>query len=144
VEPGRPTFDPDLDTQPWRPLRDSVAPIDEYQRLVANPFLAALAWLVAFGLIMESMKRQNLALLMAGVVLLFVAFFFLQFHCLDCGATGWLLRSWAHACPEVIARRQNRLVRRFRGPGLKLQLVAWYIIMTAALVLGTVAIGSQR
>ena len=144
MEPGRTTFDPDLDLQPRQPARDSIEPIEGYQRLVANPFLAVLAWLVAFGLVSESMKRQNLALFMTGIILLFVAFFFLQFHCLDCGATGWLLRSWAHACPAVVARRQSRMVRRFHGPGLKTQLAAWFIVMMAAFVLGMVALGSRR
>jgi hypothetical protein len=143
VEPGRSTFDPDLDRQPGQPARDSIHPIDGCQRLVANPFLAVLAWLVSFGLVNESMKRQELALFMTGIVVLFVAFFFLQFHCLDCGVTGWLLRSWAHACPPVVARRQSQMVRRFHGPGLKTQLAAWFIIMTAAFVLGMVALGSR-
>jgi hypothetical protein len=144
VESGRTTYDPDLDSQTPLVEWDSIEPADGYQRLVANPFLAVLAWLVAFGLLSESMKRQNLAGFMTGIILLFVAFFFLQFHCLDCGATGWLLRSWAHACPAVVTRRQSRLVRRFRGPGLKLQLVAWCIFMTAALVLGVVAMERWR
>jgi hypothetical protein len=143
VEPGQGTFDRELDTQVRRPVSDSLEPIDGYQRLVANPFLAVLAWLAAFALVSESMKRQNLALLMTGVILLFVAFFFLQFHCLDCGMTGWLLRSWAHACPAVIARRQSRFVRRFHGPGLKLQLVAWFILLMAVFVLGMVTLESR-
>jgi hypothetical protein len=140
VEPGRATFDPDLDLQPRRPSPDPNVPVDEYQRLVANPFLAVLGWLAMFGLLREAVRRQNLAMFMTGIILLFVAFFFLQFHCLDCGATGWLLRSWAHACPAVVARRQSGLVRRIRGPGLKLQLVAWFIFLTAVFVLGMVVI----
>jgi hypothetical protein len=144
VEPARTTYDPDLDLQPRRPERTWLEPVERCQRLVANPFLAVLAWLVAFGLMSESVKRQELALFMTGIVLLFVAFFFLQFHCLDCGVTGWLLRSWAHACPPVVARRESRVVRRFHGPGLKTQLAAWFIIMTAAFVLGIVALGSRQ
>ena len=49
MEPGRSTFDPDLDLQAPRPIVDSIEPVEERQRLVANPFLAVLAWLVAFG-----------------------------------------------------------------------------------------------
>jgi hypothetical protein len=143
VEPGQGTFDRELDTQVRRPVSDSLEPIDGYQRLVANPFLALLAWLVAFGLMSESMKRQNAALLMTGIILLFVACFFLQFHCLDCGMTGWLLRSWAHACPAVVARRQSQVVRRFHGPGLKLQLVAWFILLMAVFILGIVTLESR-
>jgi hypothetical protein len=90
----------------------------------------------------ESLRRRNLALFAIAIILLFIAFVLVQFHCLDCGATGWLLRSRTHACPAVVARRQIRLVRRFRGPGLKLQLVVWFIILMAALVIGTVALRS--
>jgi hypothetical protein len=143
VEPGQGTFDRDLDTQVRRPVSDSLEPVDEYQRLVANPFLAVLAWFAAFALVSESAKRQNLALFMTGIILLFVACFFLQFHCLDCGMTGWLLRSWAHACPAVIARRQSRFVRRFHGPGVKLQVVAWFILLMAVFILGTVTLESR-
>jgi len=144
VEPGRATFDPDLDLQPRRPSPDPSVPVDEYQRLVANPFLAVLCWLAMFGLLREAVRRQNLALFMTGISFSFVAFFFLQFHCLDCGATGWMLRSWAHACPAVVVRRQSSFVRRIRGPGLKLQLVAWFIFLTAVFVLGMVALGLRR
>ncbi len=144
MEPGRGTFDRDLDVQVRRPDPGSIVPVEGAQRLVANPFLAVLAWIVVFGLLRESLKRQNLALFMTAIILLFVAFLFLQFHCLDCGTTGWLLRSRAHACPAVVARRQSQAVRRFRGPGLKLQLVAWCVFMTAAFILGMVALGSRR
>jgi hypothetical protein len=144
VEPGPTTFDRDLDLLPRLSVPEPIEPVDLYQRLVANPFLAVLCWLAAFGLLRESMRRENLALLMTGITLLFLAFFFLQFHCLDCGATGWLLRSWAHRCPAVVARQRSRMVRRIHGPGLKIQLAAWFIIITAAFVLGMVALQSQR
>ena len=144
MESGRTMLDRDLDIQSPRPTRDSIEPVERCQRLVANPFLAVLAWLVTFKLVSESVKRQNLAMFMSGTTLLFVAFFLLQFHCLDCGATGWLLRSWAHACPAVVARRRSQAVRRFRGPGLKLQLAAWFIFLTAAFILVAVGLGSRR
>jgi hypothetical protein len=143
VEHGRTTYDPDLDLRPRLPERASIEPIESYQRLVANPFLAVLAWVVAFGFVSESMNRQNLALFMMGIILLFVAFFFLHFHCLDCGATGWLLRSWAHACPAVVARRQSQLIRRFHGPGLTTQLAAWFIVIMATFLLGMIALGAR-
>ena len=141
MESGRTTFDPDLDVRPPRPVRDSIEPIDGYQRLVANPFLAVLGWLVAFGVLIESVKRENLPLFMTAIILFFVGFFFLQFHCLDCGATGLLLRSWAHACPAVVERRKCQRARRFRGPGVKLQLVAWFIFLMAAFIFGMVMLG---
>lgn len=142
--PGRRTYDPDLDIQPRPPSLGPTEPVEAFQRLVANPFLTFFAWLVAFGLVVQSLHRLNLALFVAGLALLFLAFLLLQFHCLDCGATGWLLRASAHACPAVIARRQIGRSRRSRVPGLKWQLVAWFIVTLAGFVLGMMAVGSGR
>ena len=52
-----------------------------------QPF-AVLAWVVVFGVLSESVRHPNLALFMTAITLLFLAFFFLQFHCLDCGRSG--------------------------------------------------------
>jgi hypothetical protein len=143
VEPVRTTFDRDLDPQPRQEPADQGEPIEQYQRLVANPFLTVLAWLIVFVMLREGVRRQNAGLFMTGIALIFVAFFLLQFHCLDCGATGWLLRSWAHACPAVDARRQNKVVRRWHGPGLKTQLAMWLVVIFAAHVLGMIALRSR-
>ena len=97
--PGRRTYDPDLDIQPRPPSLGPTEPVEAFQRLVANPFLTFFAWLVAFGLVVQSLHRLNLALFVAGLALLFLAFLLLQFHCLDCGATGWLLRASAACLP---------------------------------------------
>ncbi len=144
VEPRRGTFDPDLDLRPGRERSALIGPVEDYQRLVANPLLGVLFWIVAFVLSRESMRRHNLALFVWALLFVLVGIVFLQFHCLDCGKTGWLLRSRVHACSAVVARRQSRLVRRFRAPGLKVQLVAWFFLMIAALVLGMVMIESWR
>ena len=63
-----------------------------------------------------------------------LALLLIQFHCLDCGATGWLFRYQQHACPRVVARWQNQVVRRFHGPRLRIQLIAWFIVTAAAFV----------
>ena len=140
MDQGRRTFDPDLDIRPRPPSQGPAEPIVVFQRLLANPFLTVLAWLVAFGLVNQSLHRRNLSLFVTGTVLLLVAFLFLQYHCIDCGATGWLFRSSSHACPAVIAHRERGRSRGRRWPSLKFQLVAWLIIMTAGFVLGSVAI----
>lgn len=140
----RGTFDEDLDLQPRRPAPEPDEPVEVYQRLIANPFLAVLAWLVSFYLFRESLRRQNLPLFLTGFVVFFGAFFLMHFHCLDCGATGWLVRSRQHACPAVVARRQGGWARRWRGPAIKIQLAAWFIFMIAALVLGMLAVHSLR
>ena len=107
MDPGQGTFDRDVDSQPGRPPRVPFESVPEYQRLVANPFLAVLAWLVDVSLMRAAMKSRSSTLFLIGLSLLFVAFFFLQFHCLDCGATGWLFRYRSHACPAVVARYQD-------------------------------------
>ena len=143
VEQGRGTFDRELDLQPRRPRPAPIEPIADCQRLVANPLLGVLFWIVAFMMLRESVRRHDLTLFVWTLLFVLVGIIFLQFHCLDCGKTGWLLRSRLHSCPAVIARRESKWMRRFRGPGLKVQLVVWFIVIMAALVLGMVAIRSR-
>jgi hypothetical protein len=144
VEPAGGTFDTDLDLRPLPPPREPNRPIEDYQRLVANPLLGVLSWIVTFALMRESVRRHNLTLFAWGLLFVPVGIVFIQFHCLDCGKTGWLLRSRVHACPATVARRQNGLMRRFHGPPLTIQLAVWFIVLIAALVLGMVALGTRR
>jgi hypothetical protein len=144
VESGGGTFDADLDLREGRPPREPLGPVEDYQRLVANPLLGVLFWIFAFALLRESVRGHNLTLVVWALLFVLIGVLFLQFHCLDCGKTGWLLRSRLHSCPAVVVRRQNALARRFHGPGLKMQLVLWFTLMAAALVLGMVALGTRR
>jgi hypothetical protein len=143
VEPGGGIFDPDLDNQPRRQAFVPADPVDKYQRFVANPFLTVLAWIVLTGLLRGVAPGQELAGLAAGIVVFMMSLLLIQFHCLDCGATGCLLRRHHHVCPKVMTRWQHQIVRRFHGPGLGLQLIGWFIVMMAAFVFGTVALGSR-
>ena len=143
MEQGQGTFDRELDLQPLRSMPEPIEPIGDRQRLVANPLLGVLFWIVAFMMLRESVRRHDLNLFVWGLLFVLVGAVFMQFHCLDCGKTGWLLRSRSHTCPAVIARRESKWVRPFRLPGLKVQLVVWFILMMAALVLGIVAIASR-
>jgi hypothetical protein len=143
VDAGRGTFDPDLDVQRRRP-DPPIEPIVEHQRLVANPFLTALGWLAAFGLIREAVMRRSLPLFFTAVALFFFSFLLLQFHCLDCGVTRWLPTYQWHACPAVVARQANAARRRFRGPRLRTQLVLWFVFMAVASVLGMLVIAGRR
>ena len=143
MEPGRSTFDRELDLQPRRPRTAPLEPIGDCQRLVANPLLGVLFWIVAFMMLRASLRRHDLTLFVWALLFVLVGIAFMQYHCLDCGKTGWLLRFRIHACPAVIARRESQWMRRFRGPGLKVQLVVWFILMMAALVLGLVALESR-
>ncbi len=64
--------------------------------------------------------------------------YLLQYHCLDCGATGRLFRWKWHACPSVRARQQTGRPRRFRGPNPVLQTVLWVYILMGLAILGSV------
>jgi hypothetical protein len=144
VESGGGVFDRDLDAQPQRRISTRDDPPYEYQRLVVNPFLTLLAWIVFLGLLRSVVPSQDAAGLVADIVVFGLALLLIQFHCLDCGATGWLVRYQHHACPKVVARWQNRTVRRFHGPRLRIQLIAWLIVMMAALLLSVLALRSSR
>ena len=138
------TFDPDLDLQPRPEAPAPVESLERCQRLVANPFLAVVTWLLLTGLIREAVLIHSLPLFLTAIGLWFVALFLVQFHCLDCGKTGWLLDYRRHACPAVVERWQSRTVRRFRGPSVKAQLVGWFICVPVALVLGVILLQSTR
>ena len=99
---GRDTFDADLDRAP-RPPEVLYEPIDEYQRLVANPFLTLFGWLAAVGMVREAVLRRNWSLFLTSILVFLLSIFVLQFHCLDCGSTGWLRRVSA---PRVPRRRR--------------------------------------
>jgi hypothetical protein len=128
-------FDPDLDpprrAPPFR-LFDSMS---SYQRLIVNPFLAVLGWLAAFALIRFSIRIDNLPLFGTAVLGLFIPFYLIQFHCLDCGETGWYRHARSHACAAVVVRRDRGERERFRGPGIKTQLMIWLYVLLAGLIL---------
>jgi hypothetical protein len=144
VEPAAGRFDREFDSNGGRPARRGDEPLENHQRIVVNPFLTILAWVVMLGLVRASIRTQSLALFLAGGALLLLACLLLQFHCLDCGKTDWLLRRRVHACEAVVIRWRNQDTRRFRGPSVRAQLIAWFLFVTITLVLGTVALLSRR
>jgi hypothetical protein len=136
VEPGGGIFDRDLDNQPRRRIPTPGDAPYEYQRLVVNPFLTVLVWIIFLSLLRVIGPAPDAVT--AGILVFPVTLFLIQFHCLDCGATGWLACHQRHACPKVVDRWQRRVVRRFHGPGIRLQLISWFIFIMAALVLAMV------
>ncbi len=143
MESVRGTFDPDLDLLPRQARPQPMGPVEGYQRFVANPLLGVLGWIIAFALVRESIRRHQLEFFVWAMLFVVVGLVFLQFHCLDCGKTGCLLRARVHICAAVVARRQSGVVGRFHGPGIKTQLVAWFVILAAGLVLGALALGTR-
>jgi hypothetical protein len=138
VEPVAPppTHDPDLDP-PHRAASDGRPPFlpQEYQRLVANPFLALvglIAWFAAIRWALASRNDWLLALAVAGLV---APASLLHYHCLDCGATGILFRWKSHACDRVRARQRIDQVRHFRGPNPDTQTILWgYLVAIVAIL----------
>jgi hypothetical protein len=124
-----------------------LAPLDapeNYLRLVANPFLAALGFLVWLGAVIWlthlDIDRELIGPMVPiiGVVFLFALWrlgALFQYHCLDCGATGRLSRWREHLCPASASRRQAGRFRRLRGPSLFAQVILWFWALFALVML---------
>ena len=107
------TYDPDIDLLPSAaPAPAPTESLGEYQRLLANPLLTILIWVVTVAVIRAAVQSRNLFRFLSGVGLLLAAPLFLQFYCLDCGQISWLVRYRRHACPAVVSRWQSQHVQR--------------------------------
>ncbi len=138
METGQDTFDPDVDLVIRTETAPPGVPLGDYQRLFANPLLALLIWIVAAAVIGAAVMSRNLAQFFSGVVLLFVAPLFLQFYCLDCRATGWLIRYRRHGCSAVVNRWKSG--EDLHWPRLKVQLAVWLAALATASVLGLIVV----
>jgi hypothetical protein len=152
-EPWPSTYDRELDGHPRessqgsreQPLMQSPREsFETYQRFIANPLLAVLAVVLAFLLVRTGVQTRHLTWFLTGIGLLTLVVPLLQFHCLDCGATGWLLRHRRHACPAVVARWERRQLPRFVGPRVKAQLLAWLYLLVAAFLLFMIQRAARR
>lgn len=110
-------------------------PIDGYRRLLANPMLSALVSLAGIMLIRSAVHRGEFLGLLFGVVLVLISFVFIQFHCLDCGATGWAHKRHRHACPHAVARWHSGRRGWLVLPSLRFQLAVWAILLLSGGVL---------
>ncbi len=132
--PGGTIYDRDLDTpHPLAPVEAEF--VGESQRLVANPALMFLVWLLAYLVIRQAVIGHHLGLFFFGLLLPFVPIPLGQFHCLDCGETGWALRSNRHLCPTVRARYHGQVVSWLPIPRLRIQFAIWMCLAALALVL---------
>jgi hypothetical protein len=130
VDPDSTLFDAELDTPRHRPRTipdDSVA---NCQRLIINPFLAILGWLAAGALLRYSLRGHDLALYLTALFGLSIPFLLIQFHCLDCRATGWYIRAGRHVCAGVFARWACG-AGGSRWPGGRTQLLIWLYVLAA-------------
>jgi hypothetical protein len=142
-DPWPSTYDRDLDV-PQRPDRAPDEPLGPYRRLVANPLLTIASCVAAIVLMRVGLQQRTLPLFLAAIGLLFGAPFFLQFHCLDCGVTGWLLRSKRHACPPALARWREGRQTRWRMPEPKTQLILWIYVLVSLGSLLFILFGTGR
>jgi hypothetical protein len=137
TQPG--LLDPEIDLP--RDLRrrpGDVGPLYPYQRMVANPFLAVFAMLAWYGAVTWSCRVGRLDCFLASTFSALLIPFLFQYHCLDCGATGHVVRAAGHACPRVTGRRQAGARRRFRGPTPVTQTKIWILGMILAGLLGLI------
>jgi hypothetical protein len=129
-------LDPTLDApgHSLGPSLGSIGGLERYQRLLANPFLGVLALVGSFVAIRMACKTERFDVVVVATATIVFARWLLQFHCLDCGATGRLSRWREHACPAVVFRLATRSPRRFRGPTPPAQTALWLVTLVIAIV----------
>ncbi len=145
-------FDRDIDPPPAparrRPFRLSLEtdypPIQRFQRLVANPFLAVFGFVAWLGLlrVVTYYERVEPTVLVLFLGLPLVYLF--QFHCLDCGGTARLSRWRAHRCAAVEYRRAQNRPRFPRGPAPPLQTVLWMLAFAFVMVFVAAVLAAAR
>jgi hypothetical protein len=130
---GPSLFDRDLDPPQRRPvvLRDEIR---LHQRVIVNPLLAVVFWLADAFLLRMAYSLRDLAAFLGYLAVLILPFFVIQFHCLDCGTTGWYSRVHNHACSAVVARRAGRLARPW-FPAPDVQFRVWFGVVVLAILL---------
>lgn len=111
---------------------------------MANPFLAVLGLIAWVAALRQALALRNLAAVGLALLGLFVLGYLLQYHCLDCGATGLLFRWKSHACERVRARQQSNQVRRFRGPNPVFQTVLWGYLLAIVAILAAAVLMAVR
>jgi hypothetical protein len=134
--PRSPVFDPQLDTShELASSRLTAVPVEAigwHQRLVVNPVVAILCSLAAVALVQHALRTRNVLLFCTAVGVLFLSLLLIQFHCRDCGASGWYLLAGKHACAAVGTRwRQNVSAS---GLSARTQLLIWAYIMVFGLL----------
>jgi hypothetical protein len=124
------TYDRDVDLHPQVAVNPT-EPMDPYRRLVANPLLAVASCVASIFFVRLGLEHRALPLFLTSIGLLFASSFFVQFHCLDCGATGWLLTARRHACPPLVARWGEGRMGRWRVPALRTQMILWLHLLAS-------------
>jgi hypothetical protein len=111
---------------------------------VVNPLLAVAVAVAAIQLLRASLGWRNLTWFLSALGLLGASPFLIQVHCLDCGATIWLLRSWRHGCASVLARWREARPIRWPFPDPRAQVVVWLHILASVAALLLILFASRR
>jgi hypothetical protein len=117
-------FDPDLDLPRQQPRSLTEQEIGQAQRLIINPMLGMLGWLLGVMTINYALRWHEPGLCWIALLMFMISICLIQFHCLDCGITGWFVTGRRHACPPVVRRAQEGVRPRF-GIGARNQIRAW-------------------
>jgi hypothetical protein len=142
--PSQSRFDPELDIPHRRPSQLSSESIEDQLRLIVNPFLAVLGWVIVLAILRLALRVHSSNLFLSGLGLALVPLFLFQYHCLDCGATGWAQSSWRHRCPAVTARAQSGIVRRSPRLSVKNQMIAWIYLLVVAFAVWVIFFASRQ
>jgi hypothetical protein len=130
--------DPDIDPPHRRRHRWPADVPREFQRLLANPFLALVVFVAGFEFWIAIVRYSDAPLVwhtLFGIGSVVFPVCLLHYHCLDCGHTGWFFRWKKHACDTVLARQYADLSPRLRLPSPTVQAVLWtYLIIGGVLI----------
>lgn len=140
----QPTPERDPEFRPlvnWSSAADHSQALEEYQRIVANPFLGLLAivlWLVGLRLAFSPWHAtRSVPLLICLVACAIWLPFMFHYHCRDCGSSGPLHRWRRHVCPAIAERSRTGRRRRLRGPTPPVQVVLWLYALLAFAILAS-------
>jgi hypothetical protein len=124
--------DPELDPPREYESRAAADFARNHSRLVANPFLALLGWILACSVMFKALNARDPLLSLVALLGFMAAILLIQYHCLDCGKTGWAFRAGRHLCPLAAARALAADTPRWIGPGIFTQLKFWFVIAALA------------
>jgi hypothetical protein len=126
-----PLFDPQHDaSEALSSSRLAGIPVEavgDCQRIVVNPLVAIVCCMSGVALVQHALRTRNLILFCSALGVLFLSLLLIQFHCRDCGTTGWYLHASKHACNMVVSRwRQNLSATGLRA---RTQLLIWTYVV---------------
>jgi hypothetical protein len=109
-----------------------------HQRVLVNPIVSILCVLAGVALIQFALRTRFLVLFAAGLLVMALGFFLIQYHCLDCGGSGWYQYASRHACEPVLARWREK-VETHTLLRARTQLSIWIYVLVFGILIYLVA-----